>query len=96
MSFEDEKKRHRQSKPSSLNDSIKGIVFGTAVLGAGAITAGVEMRKALDEINSHVLTPAIIEIMRSEAGASDSEIADLEALLRTQLLQELKRLRERK
>jgi len=62
------------------------------MLGAGGIGAETSARKALEQVNRHFLTPAAIELLKTEMNASDADIARLENVLRPLLRQELTRL----
>jgi hypothetical protein len=80
-----------RQKAKDASGFIKGAVFGAALLGAGG--AGVEAgaKSLLDRINEHPLTPRIVQTLKAETGATDSDIAKLEARLDNILRLELQR-----
>jgi hypothetical protein len=86
MSLEEKSKGQ---KP--LASSLKGAAFaaGLAVAGIAGSEAGVS--KFLEKINQHVLTPAAIHQLQRETGATEADVARLEANLGDLLRRELKR-----
>lgn len=83
----------RNSNNKISHSILKGAAIGATALAGGVVGAESGARHMLDEINKHVLTPAVIRELKSETNATDADIANLEANLKTLIIQELKRTR---
>ena len=79
------------NRKTLVREYVKKIGLASAITagGIGAIDIGV--KKGLEEINRHLLTPAAITELKSVTGASDSDIVRLEPMLKQALIQELRR-----
>lgn len=88
-----ERPNDREKAPNLKTDILKAAALGGAILGTGALGVESGARNTLERVNSHVLSPGAIVKLQNETGATDSEIAKLEATLKPLLVQELKRLR---
>jgi|SRR5665213_89947 len=86
MSLEGNRRKERKS-PSGF---VKGAAFGAALLAAGATGVEKGASKFLERINEHTLTPRTIQELKEETGATDKDIARLEARLSDILRRELK------
>ena len=80
----------RQKERKSSSGFVKGAAFGAALLAAGATGVEEGASKFLERINEHMLTPRTIQELKGETGASDKDIAKLEARLTDILRRELK------
>lgn len=78
----------RQGRKKGL---LPGAVFGAALLATSAAGINEGYENLMERINSHVLSPATIELLKQQGGASDRDIGALEGKLREILPQELKR-----
>jgi hypothetical protein len=83
-----------EGKKSVGKDYLKKVVLGTAIMTGGLAGIDSGIKKGLEEINTHILTPAAMQELKNETGASDPDIAKLEAMLKPLLLQELERMRQ--
>jgi len=92
--------RSENPKPlSRIRDYAGAAALGILAGGAGTLYGGHEGKKIgaeemLELVNEHNMTPRVASELQ-KAGVSESEIVQLDVQLKTLLLQELKRLREK-
>jgi hypothetical protein len=90
--------RQKANSKRASNDTgyLKGILVAGA-LGTAAMTGAIEgTKEGSDKVSAHFFSPAAIVELKSETGATDAEISNLEPQIRRLLVAELRRLRNTK